>query len=134
MLRRQLLHFALAGSLGFLIDASVTQGLVRLAGFDPHPARIIAIALTIAFTFWYNRRITFIGRGRGGLLAQFGRYLAGNSLGLVGNYAAFAACLSLWPWLRTWPAVAVAAGALVGMGINFVAARYFVFSGRSDES
>lgn len=127
MLRRQLLHFSIAGGLGFLIDAGLTQVLVQFAGMDPFLARAVAVSLTIVFTFAYNRAITFAGHGVDGRWRQFARYLAGNSAGLIVNYAIYAACLALWPWLRVWPAIAVAAGAMAGMSVNFIAARYLVF-------
>lgn len=134
MLHRQLLHFSIAGSLGFLIDASVTQMLVQFAAIDPYLARAVAVGLTIIFTFGYNRSITFAGQGNSGSWPQFARYLAGNSAGLIVNYAVYAACLALWPWLRVWPVIAVAAGALAGMSVNFVAARYLVFKRSSETS
>lgn len=127
MLRRHLLHFGVAGSIGFLVDAGLTQLLVVMAGAEPLLARVLGVAAAIAVTFSYNRSITFADRTGGALWPALLRYLAGNSAGLVANYSAFMICLSLWPWLRTWPALAVAAGALVGMSVNFVAARYFVF-------
>jgi putative flippase GtrA len=134
MLRRQLLHFSIAGSLGFLIDASITQSLVRFVGSDPFLARAVAVCLAILFTFGYNRAITFAGQGSERRWQQFARYLAGNSVGLIANYAVFVACLAVWPWLRTWPALAVAAGALAGMGVNFVAARDLVFKRSTERS
>ncbi len=134
MLHRQLLHFSIAGSLGFLIDACVTQVLVQFAGTDPFVARAVAVCLAIAFTFAYNRRITFADHRDDGRWHQLARYLAGNSVGLIVNYAVYAACLALWPWLRTWPALAVAGGALAGMSVNFVAARYLVFKRSSGPS
>lgn len=131
MLRRHLLHFGFAGSIGFVVDAGLTQLLVGVAGADPLLARLVGVAAAIAVTFSYNRSITFADRSGGAPGPALLRYLAGNSAGLVANYTAFMLCLSLWPWLRTWPALAVAAGALVGMSVNFVAARYFVFSRES---
>lgn len=128
MLRRQLLHFALAGGLGFLVDASLVQGLVGLAGMDPYLARIPAVAAAILTTFAYNRAITFADRRGPRMLAEFGRYVLSCSAGLVANYAAYAAVLAGFPALREWPVAGVAVGALAGMVVNFAAARYFVFA------
>ncbi len=128
MLRRQLLHFALAGTLGFVVDAALVQGLVRFAGMDPYLARIPAVAAAILTTFAYNRAITFADRRSPRLLAEFGRYVLSCSAGLAANYAAYAAVLGGFPALRDWPVAGVAVGALAGMVVNFVAARYFVFA------
>lgn len=128
MLRRQLLHFALAGSLGFLVDAALVQTLVRMADMDPYLARMPAVAAAILATFAYNRAITFADRRGPRMLAEFGRYVLSCSAGLVANYAAYAAVLGSVAAVRTWPVAGVAVGALSGMVVNFVAARYFVFA------
>lgn len=128
MLRRQVLHFAIAGSLGFVLDAGLVQLLSGPGGWDPLLARVLSVAAAIAFTFAYNRHITFADRRSARIGREFGRYLLGNAAGLATNYGAFVLCLALWPLLRQWPAIGVAVGSLAGMGVNFVAARYFVFA------
>lgn len=128
MLRRQLVHFAIAGSLGFGVDAALVQGLVGLAGADPYLARFPAVAAAILTTFAYNRGITFADRRSPRVLREFLRYLLSCSAGLVANYAAYVAVLATWSGLRVWPVAGVAAGSIAGMAVNFLAARYFVFA------
>lgn len=132
MLARQFLHFCVAGTLGFLVDAGVVQALVGFAGADPFIARIASVALAVLTTFSYNRQVTFRGQRSARWGRELGRYLLGNAAGLSVNYAAYAASLLAWSELRDWPAAAVAIGSLAGMLVNFAAARWFVFRGAPD--
>ena len=126
MLRRQFLHFCVAGTLGFLVDAGLVQALVW-SGVGPYLARVASVALAILTTFTYNRRVTFHDRSGGALAPAFGRYLLGNAAGLSVNYAAYAALVASIPLARSWPVLAVAVGSVAGMLVNFAAARHFVF-------
>ena len=131
MLRRQFLHFCVAGTLGFLVDAGLVQALVW-GGVGPYLARVVSVALAVLTTFAYNRRITFHDRPGGALLPAFGRYLLGNAAGLSVNYGAYAAMVASVPLAKSWPVLAVAVGSVAGMLVNFVAARHFVFVARGD--
>jgi len=131
VLRRQFLHFCVAGTLGFLVDAGLVQALVW-GGAGPYLARVVSVAVAVLTTFAYNRRVTFRDRPGGPLPTAFGRYLLGNAAGLSVNYAAYAAVVATLPLARAWPVLAVAVGSLAGMLVNFAAARHFVFVPGSD--
>lgn len=126
MLRRQFLHFCVAGTLGFLVDAGLVQALVW-AGAGPYLARLVSVSLAVLTTFAYNRRVTFHDRPGGPLPSAFGRYLLGNAAGLSVNYGAYALLVASLPVARSWPVLAVAVGSVAGMLVNFAAARHFVF-------
>ncbi|HET6602772.1 MAG TPA: GtrA family protein [Xanthomonadaceae bacterium] len=128
MLARQLLHFCLAGAAGFVVDAGIVQALVGGLAADPYLARIPAIAAAILVTWQYNRHVTFRSARHRGVLAELGRYLLGNAAGLVVNYGAYAGVVAGFETARQWPILAVAAGALAGLLVNFVSARFLVFS------
>ena len=129
MLHREFLHFAIGGTLGFIVDASLLQLMVKLGGADPFAARVISVLVAIVCTWQYNRHITFVARRSPRWLAEFGRYLLGNGAGLCVNYLAYVLLLVWLPSLRESPWPGVAAGAVAGMLVNFAAARHFAFRG-----
>ena len=129
MLRRHILHFAIAGTLGFVIDAGLVQLLTAVGRMDPYLARVLSVAVAVLATFSYNRLVTFRDRrGSGGVTGDLGRYLLGNAAGLSVNYGAYAAAVAVSAHARAWPVLAVALGSLAGMGVNFLAARHFVWA------
>ncbi|MBD8525348.1 GtrA family protein [Pseudomarimonas arenosa] len=128
-MRRQFLWFAVSGALAFLLDAGIVQGLVSLLAVDPYSARLVSVACAMVFTWLFNRSITFAGiRPEGqGLITEFLRYVGTQTGGLIVNYTTYSIVLWLLPWTKTWPVVAVAAGSIAGLSVNFLAAKRLVF-------
>ena len=62
MLRRQFLHFCVAGTLGFLVDVALVQALVSTDTLGAYSARVLSVVAAILTTFAYNSAITFRGR------------------------------------------------------------------------
>ena len=133
-LRREVVLFALGGVLGFVIDASVVQVLVRMLEWNPYVARVPSFLLAASATWLWNRSLTF--RHRRSEVAQYEwlRWLAVMSVGAVVNYGTYAALVAGFPGVRASPWLGVAAGSAAAALINFYAARTVVFRGRKKPS
>ena len=57
--------FAVGGAIGLVVDASVVQVLVSLAGWNPYLARVLSFCCAASVTWWWNRRRTFAHRSSG---------------------------------------------------------------------
>lgn len=126
---RQLILFSIAGVIGFVVDASIVQGLVALLDWDPYLARLLSF-LAAAFSTWlFNRSVTFKGRRHYGLLGEWARYLLAMSGGFVVNYGVYAFLVFHHAPMRETPALAVAAGSLAGLVFNFASSRYWIYRG-----
>jgi len=127
-LRREIALFAAGGVIGLLIDASIVQVLVRVEGWNSYLARIVSFLLAASFTWWWNRRHTFVARSSGrSAHAEWLHWLGLMGLGALVNYGIYAALLLAFAWLHRWPAVAVAAGSAVAAVLNFCVARGVLF-------
>ncbi len=120
----QFLRFGIMGTVGYAVDVAVLYLAVAL-GAGPLLGRVPAYLAAATTTYALNRRFTF-GRsghagGRGWAL-----FLVLNLGGFALNYGAYA----LLVHAGTPLAVAVAGGALAGMGLNFSLSRRFVFGAR----
>jgi putative flippase GtrA len=125
MTPRTLGLFIVVGSIGFMLDAGTTEGLVA-GGLHPLVARVAAVAIAVPATFLLNRRFTFPSRAKGqDRLMEFGRYIVANGAALGVNYGVFALILAIAPATR--PALAVAVGSLVAMIVSLVGYGRFVF-------
>jgi putative flippase GtrA len=56
------------------------------------------------------------------------RFLIANSIGFVPNLGTYSALVHFVPFCRIYPVVAVAAGAICGMFVNFFLSRRLVFA------
>ncbi len=128
-LGRELLSFAAVGVVGLAVDVAVLYALAPGLGW--YGARVVSFWAAASATWALNRRFTFAHRARGGSVArEYLAYLATMLGGGGVNYGAYALTL----YLLHGPlaaALGVALGSLAGMGVNFLAARYLVFRGRS---
>ena len=114
--------FAVAGSVGFVVDASICRALIA-AGLPPLAARLPSILVAMAATFLLNRNITF--RARGPIGPQALRYFAVNAAGATFNYTVFAVTLLATHGLM--PMAALVAGCGAGFSINFLGAKNLAF-------
>ena len=126
-LRRQLFLFAVSGALGFVVDAGIVQFLVREAGTNPYLARLFSFLAAATTTWAFNRRYTFAGHGGGSKRRELVRYLVAMAFGFALNYGAYALCVAMFPLVREWPAIGVAAGSVAGAIVNFLSSKYWIF-------
>jgi putative flippase GtrA len=121
----RLLRFAAAGVVGLLADILVLY-LALALGLGYYGGRVISFLAAVWVTWQLNRRYTFIA-SEGSAWREFLRYLGAMLGGGLVNYLAYGAAIMLLPEWPLRPALAVAAGSLAGMGINFLSARFLVF-------
>lgn len=125
---KRLFWFVVAGTGGFLIDATVTHILFAIVGLSPFLARIPAIMTAMAFTWLVNRSRTF-GKSSHSLAVEGFRYwMVGITSALV-NYAVYSALMYRAPFLQ--PVVAIIAASLAAMLYSYFGYSRFVFRNRS---
>lgn len=133
--RRQMFAFAFVGVIGFVIDASVLTVLVSMLGMSPYLARAISFAVAVFGTWAINRHWTFrtVQRQRSSIGTEYARYVFVQTLGAASNLGVFAFALARNPDLIRYPVIPLALGAAVGLAVNFVGSRMWVFADRSGE-
>jgi putative flippase GtrA len=121
----QFLRFACVGTLTFFVDAGVLTAVLALLPGRFYLGRVISYLVAASAGWWLNRRFTF--EAGGARWRQWLRYLIANLSGGAANYAVYAGLVAVVPLCRAYPVVAVAAGSLAGLVLNFTASRRFVF-------
>lgn len=123
-------RFALAGTVGFVVDAGVLYLLMAGAGLSPLVGRIGSF-LCASFVAWrINRRYTFGAANATSRLLEWFRYFWASVAGALVNYLVFALLIMASPAMAHMPTLAVAAGSIAGMVINYVLYSRFVFRKR----
>ncbi len=131
---REMGLFAVAGSVGFLVDASTVTASRYWAHLDLFTAKALGFFLAVTVTWFMNRSLAFSGQTRGeGLLREWFRYVSANGVGGVVNNLIYVVGVLTVRELAEFPAVAVALGSLAGMCFNYAASRWWVFRGRKGE-
>ncbi|HZP65037.1 MAG TPA: GtrA family protein [Rudaea sp.] len=124
---RQFATFCIGGTLGFVVDAGVLQLLVVGFGWDRYSARILSFLAAATATWIFNRSYTFRGPRRHSLAGEWARYIVAMSGGFVCNFLAYSALVYFLDLQRQWLVLAVGAGSVAGLGVNFLASRYWVY-------
>ena len=123
---RQFLLFCIAGTIGFLVDASVVQALVAL-GADPYAARLFSFLCALTATWAFNRHYTFGAARSARVGREWLRYFFAMLGGFAVNYSVYAVLVYSLPTIRQWPALGVAAGSIAGLVVNYLSSRFWVF-------
>ena len=122
----QFLMFGMAGLVGFVIDTITVYALRHWVGL--YVAGILAYFTAATGTWFCNRLWTFRGQGAGvAWYVQWGRFLTANLAGFVINRGLYALLVTVWALAAREPVIAVFAGALAGMALNFNLSRKMVF-------
>ena len=125
-LARELLSFGWIGTLGFLIDATVFL-VANLFFQNLYLSRVVSYVAAASSNWILNRRFTFAASDRSPV-HEWGRFLLLQLGGGGVNYGVYAFLVHEYDYFRGFPVAAIAAGSIAGMGVNFLTAKFLVFS------
>jgi len=120
-------RFAIAGAVGFAVDASVLHCLSIWLGVAPMLGRVFSFLCASFVTWQLNRRYAFSPTKRRASFAEWLRYLWASAIGASVNYAVFSLLVLASAAFASFPTLAVAAGSLAGMTVNFALYKSMVF-------
>lgn len=123
----QFARFGVVGTIGFVVDAAVLY-LCLWIGLGFFAGRLISY-LTAATTTWaLNRAFTFASAPSERRHRQWAKFVALNSVGGAINYGVYSLLIVLGEPFQTYPVIAVGAGSIAGMIVNFWLSRTLVFA------
>jgi putative flippase GtrA len=125
-LAHQMLRFGVVGVVGFSVDGGLLWALVS-NGASPYFARAFSFPAAVVTTWWLNRIWTFTQSDKARPRRQLNLYLALQVLGGLANFAVYFAILTVIAPTPLNALGALAVGAVVGMIINFVGSRQYIF-------
>ena len=129
-MKREILHFAIAGVIGLVVDACVLYMALAL-GSGYFLGRGVSFTAAVWTTWRINRRFTFPADPHVCAWTEWWRYLLAMLGGGVVNYAVYSAVVVSMPRSAMLALYAVATGSIAGMAINFLTAKLWVFSKRN---
>ncbi len=117
--------FCIVGAVGFLADTASVYVLRAYFGLYIAGAAAYFIAATV--TWVLNRNWTFKHTRKAPAYRQWAHFLIVNLFGFVFNRGAYIFLIWKYQLCETYPVIAIAAGAIIGMLLNFSLSRTFVF-------
>lgn len=126
---KRLFFFLLVGGAGFIVDAALLTLLVNALGVNPYIARLLSFPPAVLTTWLLNRRLVFVSHASTAKkrTLEYGRYFTVQTVGALINLAVYMGSLTLWPALKPWPVLALAAGSAVALVFNYMGAKCWVF-------
>jgi putative flippase GtrA len=128
----EFLRFAVIGTAAFVVDASTLYAALW-CGLGFYAGRMVSYLVAATFTWYGNRRITFVrshAEGVGPATAEWLKFLVANLGGGAVNYTIYAALIASFAIVRAYPVLGVAAGSLAGLVVNFSLSKFVVFRAR----
>lgn len=125
MMRNRLVSFAAVGAIGFLIEALFLTLFAMQSKFEVAYGRLISFPLAVIATWVLNRRLTF--KSDAAPLSESVRYILAQTAGALCNLAVFYVLTSSSVFMAKAPAVPLLFAAVVGLAINFMTSRIWVF-------
>ena len=129
-LKRQILSFAIVGTIGFVVNALGLKIATLIV--SPIPAQIIAFPLAVTATWWLNRYFTFASQRP--WRSEWLRYISANVLGWLVMNGIYVALVLSNAYVHEHPVIALAIASLAGMGLNFASSKWIVFRQRGSVS
>ena len=117
--------FCTVGLFGLILDTVTVYGLRGMMGL--YAAGVVAYVVAATGNWVLNRVWTFRGQGGGPAHRQWARFIAANSVGFVLNRGTYAILITWCPVAAREPVIAIVAGSIMGMAVNFYLSRRMVF-------
>jgi putative flippase GtrA len=121
----QFLRFGAVGVFGFVVDTAVVYAARHWLGLLG--AGVLSFFVAASANWFLNRVWTFRGQHSGRMHHQWIRFIGCNLIGFVLNRGTFAILISLFPICVHYPVLAVAAGSIAGLSVNFTLSRRVVY-------
>ena len=124
----QFMAFGCVGVIGFAVDTAVVYGTRAWLGL--YGAGLLAYFVAVTGNWILNRIWTFRGPHTGPAHRQWGMFVATNAVGFVLNRGTYALLVTFVPLCAKEPVLAIMAGSIAGMFVNFHFSRNVVFRER----
>lgn len=123
---KQFLNFAIVGTIGFCVDATVLLIFVNILFFEIYIARIISFIIAVFVTWILNRVFTF-GKSKYSKKREYSYYFIVQSIGAILNYIIFIALVKSVEFFEEYLIVPLGIASIIAMFFNFVVMKKRVF-------
>lgn len=120
-------QFGFVGATGFLVDLTLYLALQSLFGVTHIFARGLSFWGAASWNWVWNRLLTFSNRKKTRKRIQWPAFVLTSLVGFTFNWGTYVILTKYVPYFQTHLILALMAGVLIGLGLNFTFARLLVF-------
>ena len=128
--KRQILIFAFAGGVGFLIEAGIIHYGVTHLALDAQMPRLVSYPIALVWTWYINRTYGFEVKTKPNL-REFIRFVQSNFFAQLTNIGLYLIMTSWSEHLAQAPLIALILATAISMCVSFALYRLYAFSGRA---
>lgn len=128
--QRQILIFAFAGGVGFLIEAGIIHYGVTHLALDAQTPRLVSYPIALVWTWYINRTYGFEVKTKPNL-CEFIRFVQSNFFAQLTNIGLYLIMTSWSEHLAQAPLIALILATAISMCVSFALYRLYAFSGRA---
>ncbi len=125
---KTLLRFAVAGCVGFAVDAGLLAALVHSGGVNPYIGRAVSFPAAVTATWFINRRLAFAAHASPDKVREWGRYFAVSIVGSMVNLGVYSICIYFSDFMFRNPVAALAIASVIALLVNYQGARRHAFT------
>lgn len=133
LLASKIIRFGAVGGAGFVVNVVALAIAKELLHLGKTGDWFFGFFVSVTFTWWGNRNITFHehkSTDQKGILAEWAKFVATNSLGAAANLAVYWPLTHFAPWPFGSEYVALFFGVLIGLIFNFTLSKKLVFKAK----
>lgn len=133
-LKLRFIRFLIAGSIAFVVDASVLTLLVEVFGWPPTWGRVVSFPAAVTVNWLMHRIHVFEATDKPH--TEYLKFASVQAVSATINLGIYFACVLNVPFLARWPVLALMLGAGVAMFLTYFLNSRFVFaqSGKHSKS
>lgn len=123
---KQLINFAIVGSIGFIVDATFLFLFIKYLFWDMSFSRALSFLIAVFVTWLLNRSFTFI-KSSYSKKKEYSYYLIIQILGAFLNYAIFIILIKSFVFFENYFILALAIASFFAMFFNFIVMKKKLF-------
>lgn len=128
-LSTRLSAFAVVGTIGFIVDATVLKLYLISVENDPILGRAVSFPIAVTVTWLLNRQFTFSQGAKkySSLFGEWSSYLLVNAFGFIINLCVFMLVIFTIDTAKLHPIFTLGFASLIAMFFNYFGSKHWVF-------
>lgn len=124
----RLIKFAIVGTIGFIVDASILLFFVHIINLSIEFSRIISFISAVFITWLINRSFTFAKNTDFNKKKEYGLYFVLQTIGALINYVIFIILVRKYTFFEENLIIPLGIAAIIAMFFNYFSIKKLIYN------